>query len=89
MGKTLEARLFGKDNMILDVWYYCYAHVAYAMLCAYGVMHMIGYATLCTDDAMYMLDMQCYVQMVLRTCCTCGTMYILCCLHDYTSGVVW
>ena len=43
---------------------------------------------LCTDDAMYMLDMQCYVHVVLRACCTCAVVYIWCCVHDCTSGVV-
>jgi len=43
---------------------------------------------LCTDDAMYMMDMQCYAHMVLRACCTCGAMYIWCCVHDCTSGTM-
>jgi len=39
-GETLEARLHGRDNVVLDVWYYCCAyvvyvvHVAFVMLCA-------------------------------------------------------
>lgn len=37
---------------------------------------------------MYMLYMQCYVQMALFTCCICSAMYIWCCVHNYTSGVV-
>jgi len=43
---------------------------------------------LCTDDAMYMLDTQCYVHAVLRACCTYCVMYIWWCVHDCTSGVV-
>ena len=43
---------------------------------------------LCTYDAMYMLDMQCYIHVVLRACCTCGVMYIWCCVRDCTSGVL-
>ena len=37
---------------------------------------------------MYMLDMQCYVHVVLHAYCTCGAMYIWCDVHDCTSGVV-
>jgi len=43
---------------------------------------------LCTDDVMYMLDMQCYVHVVLFVSCTCDAMYIWCGVHDCTSGVV-
>ena len=43
---------------------------------------------ICTYDAMYMLEMQCYVQVVLCACCTSGVMYIWCGVHDCTSGVV-
>ena len=43
---------------------------------------------LCIDDAMYMLDMQCYVHVALRARCTCIAMYIWCGMHDCTSGVV-
>jgi len=48
----------------------------------------VGYAVMCTDDVMYMLDMQCYVHVVLHACCTHGSMYIMCCVHNCTSGVV-
>ena len=43
MDKTMEARFLGRDNVILDVRYYCCAyvvyvvHVAYALLCACSV----------------------------------------------------
>ena len=37
---------------------------------------------------MYLLYMQCYVHMVLCACCTCGVMYIWCCVNDNTSAVV-
>lgn len=50
-------------------------------------MH-VGYVVLCTQGAMYMLYMQCYVHMVLCACYTYVVMYIWCCVHDYTSGVV-
>ena len=29
MDNTLEARLHGRDNVVLDVWYYCCAYVVY------------------------------------------------------------
>jgi len=48
----------------------------------------VGYAVLSTNNAMYMLGMQCYVQVVLRACCTCGAMYICCGVHDCMSGVM-
>ena len=50
-------------------------------------MH-VGYVVLCTVDVMYMLDMQCYVHVMLRACFTCGAMYIWCCVHDCTSGAM-
>jgi len=43
MDKILEGRLLFRDNVFLDVWYYCCAYgiylvqVAYVMLCACGV----------------------------------------------------
>ena len=46
---------------------WCYVHVGYETLCAYGVVHM--------------LDMQRCVHMVLCTCCICNVMYIWCCMH--------
>ena len=48
----------------------------------------VGYAVMCIDDAMYMLGMQCYVQVVLHAFCTYGAMYIWCCVHDCKSVVV-
>jgi len=74
-------------------------HVVYAMLLkrwyrqccvniAYGVVCMIRYAVLCTDDAMHILDIQCYIQGGLRACCTCDGMYIWHCVPNCTSGVV-
>jgi len=48
----------------------------------------VGYVVLCTVDVMYMLDMQCYVHVMLRACFTCGAMYIWCCVHDCTSGAM-
>ena len=56
-------------------------------VCIWCSVH-VGYAVLCTDDAMYMWEMQCYVQVVLRACCTCDDMYIWYGVYDYTSGVV-
>jgi len=44
-------------------------------------MH-VGYAMLCTDDAMYVLDMHFYVHMVFYACCTYG---VVC---DCTSGAM-
>ena len=46
MDKTLESRLLGRDSVILDLWYYCYAYVVYVvhvssvMLCAGGVVNI-------------------------------------------------
>ena len=46
MDKILEARLLGRDSVVLDVWYYCFSyvvyvvHVAYVMLCACGVVYI-------------------------------------------------
>lgn len=51
-----------------DGYRWCYVHVGYAMLC--------------TDDAMYMLEIQCYVQVMLHICFTCGAMYIWCGVQD-------
>ena len=44
-----------------------YAHDGYEVLCAYVVVHM--------------LDMRCYIHMVLCTCCICNDMYIWCRVH--------
>jgi len=43
---------------------------------------------LCTYDAMYNMYMQFYLHMALCACCTSCIMYIYCCVHDYTCGVV-
>ena len=32
---------------------------------------------LCVDDAMYMLDIQCYEHMVFYACCTYGVVYMI------------
>jgi len=46
MDKTLKERLLGRDNVVLDEWYYCCAyvvyvvHVASVMLCACCVVHI-------------------------------------------------
>ena len=57
-----------------DTYILYYVHNEYVVLCAYG--------------AMYMLDLQCYVQVVPCACCTYHTMYIWSCVHDCISGVV-
>ena len=49
----------------------------------------ITYAVLDIDGVMYMLDMQCYVPLVLRACCIGGVRYIWCCVHDYSSSVLY
>jgi len=110
--ETLKERLLGRDNVVLDVWYYyCVyvVHVVYLVIvpmvmctcnicsivyiwCCVVVVYMvlyayclcsagykwcykhIGYVVLCTYYAMYMLDMLCYVHMVL---CACGALYML------------
>jgi len=44
MDTTLGARLLGRDNVVLDVWYYSCAYVVYSvhvasmMLCACGIV---------------------------------------------------
>ena len=46
MDKTLEARLLGRDSVVLDVTYYCCAYVVYVvhftivMLCACGFVYI-------------------------------------------------
>ena len=60
------------------IW--CYAHVEYAVLC--------------TDDAMYMLDMECYVQVVLRACstlllCTYGVVCMIVQVVPCACGAVY
>lgn len=46
MDKILEARLLGRDGVVLNVCYYCYTyvvyvlHVSYMMLCAYSVVYI-------------------------------------------------
>jgi len=62
----------GGTDSVVFIW--CSAHV--------------GHVVLCTDDIMYMLDMQCYVNVVLCACRTCGVIFIWWCVHDFTSGVV-
>ena len=39
-GETLEARLLGRDSVVLDVWYYYCAYVASVMLCACSVVYI-------------------------------------------------
>ena len=45
-GETREPRLLGRDSVVLDVWYYCYAYIVYVvhftstMLCACGVVYI-------------------------------------------------
>jgi len=64
-GKTLGARLLGRDSVVLDVQcYYCIyvVHVAPVMLCTYGVVSIgccvhVVYAMLCIDGVVYMLFM--------------------------------
>lgn len=46
MDKTLEAKLLGRGNVVLDVWYYCCAYsvhilcVAYVMFCACNIVYI-------------------------------------------------
>ena len=62
-------------------------HIVLCEYCVWCCAH-VGYAVLSTDVVMYMLEMQCYVQVVLCEFCTCGAMYIWCGVHDCTNGVV-
>jgi len=50
-GKTLEARLLGRDSVVLVVWYYCCAYVVY-------VVHVVHVASVMV---VHMLFMQCHV----------------------------
>ena len=55
-GKTLEARLLGRDSVVLVVWYYCCAYVVYVVhvasvmlfsCCLCNVMYMVLHIVLC------------------------------------------
>lgn len=75
-GKTLEARLLGKNNVV----YGC-AVLVLCTCCICDVVNTrfyvyVGYAVMCTYGVVHMLDMWCYVHMVLHTCWICGAMYI-------------
>jgi len=83
-GKTLEAKLLGRVNVVfgcailmLCIYYTCCTcdvvymrHYVYMVLCIYF--------TCCTCDVVYM---QHYVYMVLCTSCICGVMHIWCYVH--------
>lgn len=63
---------------VVCIW--CYAHV--------------GYGVLCTDDAIYVLDVKCYVQVVLRACgtlvlCTYGVVCMIVQVVSCACGVVY
>jgi len=45
-------------------------------VCIWCSVH-VGYVELCMDDAMYVLDMQCNVHVVLRACCTYGVVCMI------------
>ena len=45
-------------------------------VCIWYYVH-VAYAVLCTNDAMYILDMQCYVHVVLCACCTYGVVCMI------------
>ena len=49
----------------------------YDAMCICCFTH-VGAMVLCTSGAMYILYMQCYVDMVFCSFCTCGDIYILC-----------
>jgi len=76
-------------NISYGVLYaYCIVFMKYMRrVCIWCPVHD-GYAVSCTDNAMYMLGMQCYVQVVLCACCTCDVTYTWCGLHDCMSGDV-
>jgi len=69
MDKTLEARLLGRDNVVLDVWYYCCAYVA-SMMCAHAVLCIYSVCTCCLYNVMY--------AMVWIVLCE---YFIWCCVH--------
>ena len=47
MDEIPEARFLSKDNMVFDVWYYCYSYVVYvvhvaSIMCALSVLYYIA-----------------------------------------------
>ena len=79
--EILEARLLGRKNVVLDTkCYYCVyvLHILYSVivpmvLCAYCICSdgyrwwyvRVAYAVMCTYCTMHMMDMQCFVHIVL------------------------
>ena len=81
MNKTWEARFLGKDNMVLDVWYYYCAYTVYVvhvsyMMCAHAVLCIYNMCTCCLCSVMYKM-----VQIVLYECYIFNTEYRWCCVH--------
>jgi len=82
MDEIPEARFLGKDNVVLYVWYYCYAYVVYvvhvaSMMCALVVLCIHNMCTYYLFNVMYRM-----VQIGLCEYCIWGVVYILYCLHE-------
>ena len=88
MGMTPEARFLGKDNMVLDVWYYCCTYTVYVvhvsyMMCAHAVLCIYSVCTCCLCNVIYRI-----VQIGLCEYFISGVVYILYCLHDVHAACV-
>ena len=88
MDEISEARFLGKDSVVLDVWYYCYAYVVYvvhvaSMMCALVVLCIHKMCTCYLCNVMYRM-----VQIGLYEYCIWGVVYILYCLHDVYATCV-
>ena len=88
MDKKPKEKLLGRANVVLDVWYYCYAYVVHvvhvtSMMCALVVLciHSMCICYLC--NVMYMM-----VQIGLCEYCILGVVYILYCLPDIYASCV-
>ena len=82
MDEIPEPRFLGKDNMFLDVWYYCYEYVLYvvhvaSMMCEIMVLCIHTMCTCYLCNVMYMM-----VQIGLCEYVIWGVVYLLYCLHD-------
>jgi len=84
MDEIPEARLLGKDNMDLDVWYYYYAYVVYVVYVVHVASMMCELVVLCIHSmcTCYLCNVICMmVQMGLCEYCIWGVVYILYYLH--------
>ena len=80
--EDVEARFLGKDSIVSDVWYYCYAYVVYVVHVSSGMIVCMQYCayvvcTCCLCNIMYRV----LVQIVLYECCIFSVGYIWCYVH--------